>query len=258
MTLEITPSNVQLNSSLVRLLNATQTEIDNIITLANELRTDHATNKTTIDAMRTAVVELMADHATFKTVCDDMKTLVNDIRGKLNGDYMLTSPRLAIGSTATAVSNVEFGYIINGAPYYKAINAAGTAPGNDVIPQSKYGAVSLQIGTDGTVDVVEATGNATGYDSSALAIAGLPALAADHASMGTVTATKSDGAFTFGTTELGAANTTVAYTNGYGPFTTIGPAVSTSSPATLSASSPAAGPATLTAAAVTATVTKGK
>ena len=46
-----------------------------------------------------------------------------------------------------------------------------------------------------------------------LAAAALPAPAADHARMGYVTATKSDGTFTFGTTALNAANSTVAYTD---------------------------------------------
>ena len=53
--------------------------------------------------------------------------------------------------------------------------------------------------------------------------------------MGTVTATKSDGAFTFGTTDLNAANTTVVYTDGICVFAAIGAAVSTSAPATLTA-----------------------
>ena len=92
--------------------------------------------------------------------------------------------------------------------------AAGTAPGNDVIPQGTYGACAFDIGVDGTIDAIEATGNATGYASAALAAAGLPAPATGHARMGYVTATKSDGAFTFDTTNLNASNSTVAYTEG--------------------------------------------
>jgi hypothetical protein len=123
------------------------------------------------------------------------------------------SAALAIGSTNTAVATGAFTFDISGTGYSKTAVAAGTAPGNDVIPQSKYGAVALDIGADGTIDAIEATDNATGYNSAALAIAGLPAVAASHTRLGTVTAMKSDGNFTFGTTALNAASTTVAYTS---------------------------------------------
>ncbi len=85
--------------------------------------------------------------------------------------------------------------------------------------------MAFEIGVNGTVDAVEATANSTGYASAALAVAGLPAVATDHARMGYVTAMKSDGAFTFGTTDLNAANTTVAYTDLGTAFSLIGDAV---------------------------------
>ena len=153
-------------------------------------------------------------------------TLVNDIRAKLKGNYPVSRPALAIGSTTTAVSNVAFDFTIAGVRYSKAAVAAGTAPGNDVIPQSTFGAVAFDIGVDGTIDAIEAADNATGYASAVLAIAGIPAAAAGHARMGNVTATKSDGAFTFGTTALDAANTTVVYTDGETNLEAIGAAVS--------------------------------
>ena len=161
-----------------------------------------------------------------RDMANNLKTLVNDIRSKLQGDYILTSPALAIGSTTQNVANGAFDFTVNGKPYKKAAVTAGTAPGNDVIPQSKYGAVALDIGADGTIDVIEAGDNATGYTTAALAIAGVAAVAADHARMGYVTATKSDGAFTFGTTALNAANTTVAYTEADCAAVSIGSAVS--------------------------------
>ena len=146
---------------------------------------------------------------------------VDDIVAKLQGDYIITTPTLAIGSTATAVSNIAFNFIINGVPYLKAAVAAGTAPGNDVIPTGTFGAVALDINAAGTISAAESPANATGYASAALAAAALPAVAADKARMGYVTASKSDGAFTFGTTDLNAANTTVAYTNGDSAFAAI-------------------------------------
>lgn len=142
-----------------------------------------------------------------------LRSVVNNIYGALSGNYLVVQPTLSRGSTAQNVANVAFYYSIGGAVYYKAAVAAGTAPGNDVVPQAKFGAVAFDIGVNGTIDAVEAPANATGYASALLAAAALPAPAADHARMGYVTATKSDGAFTFGTTALNAANSTVAYTD---------------------------------------------
>lgn len=155
----------------------------------------------------------------------DIVTLVNDIRAKLKGDYNFALPGLVIGSTATAVANVAFDFIILGIRYTKAAVAAGVAPGNDVIPQATYGAVALDIVAAGTVTIAEAAANATGYASAALAIAGIPAVAAGKARMGTVTVIKSDGAFTFGTTDLDAANVTTVYTDSETAFEAIGDAV---------------------------------
>jgi hypothetical protein len=183
--------------------------------------------------VRDIVNELQADHATFKTVTDDLKTLLNSVRNTLAGDAVLGDAALAQGSTPANVANSAFYYLINGVLYLKAAVAAGTAPGNDVVPQNKYGAVALDIGADGTIDAVEATDNATGYNSAVLAAAALPAVASDHVRMGYVTAMKSDGNFTFGTTDLAAANTTVAYTDTGSALASVGAAVSSSSPASL-------------------------
>lgn len=154
----------------------------------------------------------------------------------LQDDGILGNPTLAGGSNADDVANAAFEYIINGNLYNKAAITTGTAPGTDVIPQSLYGACAFDIGTDGTVDAVPATDNATGYASAALAVAGLPAVAANHARMGWVTVTKSDGAFTFGTTNLNAANTTVAFTDAPSIIDNMSaPAAVTTSPISLSA-----------------------
>jgi hypothetical protein len=125
----------------------------------------------------------------------------------------ITDANLAIGSTKTNVATEAITYYINGDAYTASAVAAGTAPGDDVIPATKYGAVALDIGGDGTIDASEAYGNATGFTSAALAASALPPVADGHFRLGYVTASKSDGAFTFGTTDLDAANTTVAYTD---------------------------------------------
>jgi hypothetical protein len=181
-------------------------------------------------------------------VVSDIKTLVNDVRTKLTAfvdNGMLSSAQLAIGSSKPNVATALCMYTVSGVVYTKAAVAAGTAPGDDVVPQNKYGAVALDIGADGTIDAVEAPDNATGYDSAALAAAALPAVGAGHVRMGYVTAMKSDGAFTFGTTNLDAANTTVAYTSSAGVLAALGAAVPSSPPAALTASKPASAPATL-------------
>ncbi|MEE9311619.1 MAG: hypothetical protein V3V10_04325 [Planctomycetota bacterium] len=156
---------------------------------------------------------------------DQSSALANDIRAKLKGNYPVTKTGLAIGSTATAVATGALDFTVAGVRYSKAAVVAGTAPGNDVVPQSTFGAVALDIGVNGTIDAIEAAANATGYASAALAIAGIPVSASGHARLGTVTATKSDGAFTFGTTDLDAANTTVVYTDGETNLEAIGDAV---------------------------------
>lgn len=138
--------------------------------------------------------------------------LRDDVLKILAGDYLVTTPTLAIGSTPANVSTVAFTFVVNGVQYQKSAVAAGTAPGNDVIPQNTYGAVALDIGADGTIDVIEAADNATGYASAALAVAGIAAVAADHVRLGTVSVIKTDGAFTFGTTSLADAAATVVYT----------------------------------------------
>ncbi len=129
------------------------------------------------------------------------------------GDGMLITGGLAIGSNKDDVATGLCAFQIAGMSYANAAITTGTGPGNDVIPQGTYGAVALDIGINGTEDAIEAADNATGYASAALAVAGLPAVAAGHTRMGWVTATKSDGAFTFGTTEFDAANVTAVFTD---------------------------------------------
>lgn len=141
------------------------------------------------------------------------KAMLYDKDSSAMGDFIVSSAGLAIGSDAEKVSSTAFEYCINGTMYSKAAVTAGTAPGNDVVPQSKYGACAFDIGTDGTIDAVEAADNATGYATAAAAVADIPAVGADHVRMGYVTVIKSDGAFTFGTTQLSAANVTEVYTS---------------------------------------------
>jgi len=121
-----------------------------------------------------------------------------------------SSATLAVGTDPTQVKTAAFGYDLGGT-YYTKTAVDGTVPGDDVIPEDKYGAIALDIDNEGTITVAEATDNAAGYTTAALALAGLPAVDAGKLRIGTVTAMKSDGAFTFGTTSLSDAAVTEAY-----------------------------------------------
>ena len=87
---------------------------------------------------------------------DQSAALANDIRAKLKGSYPVTKTGLGVGSTATAVATSALDFTIAGVRYSKAAVAAGTAPGNDVVPQATFGAVALDIGVNGTIDAIEA------------------------------------------------------------------------------------------------------
>ncbi len=176
-----------------------------------------------LNNIQLVVNELQADHATYKTVVDA-------IIAKLQGNFIIGVPALAIGSTKPDCATALFHFMIGGKHYIKAAVAAGSGLGNDVIPQNKYGAVALEIGADGTIDAIEAAANATGYTTAALALAGIPAASSNHARIGTVSAIKSDGAFTFNTSDLDVANSTVVYTDA----TTLANAIADAAPATLS------------------------
>jgi len=165
-----------------------------------------------------------------RTVIVDLKALANALKASFTSGLM-SAPTLAIGSgDKTAVASALFYYMIAGTIYAKAADTAGTEPGNDVIPNGKFGACAFDIGINGTIDAVEAAANSTGYDSAALAIVGIPAVASAHVRMGTVTAKDTGEAFTFGTVALDHAGSTVAYTDGAVGIAIGGTTVSSSLP----------------------------
>jgi hypothetical protein len=133
---------------------------------------------------------------------------------KMSGTGVYTVANLRIGTTNTNVRTDAFNFAIAGTGYTKAAVAAGTALAGDNIPDGKYGAWALDIGADGTVDVVPATGNGAGtYTTSPLAIAGLPDVEAAHVRLGNTTASNAGAVFDPGTTALDAATVTEAYTS---------------------------------------------
>lgn len=119
------------------------------------------------------------------------------------GDRIISSPALAIGTTKSKVGYSAFRYKIAGVEYEKAANAVGEIPGDDVIVQAKYGAVALDIGVDGVVDVIEATNQAAAQFTTAVAaMAAVVAPAAGHVRIGYVTVVDDDSTFTFGTDDF--------------------------------------------------------
>jgi hypothetical protein len=127
----------------------------------------------------------------------------------------ITAPTLAIGtSNAAAVANSAFNYKgQDGRIRSKA--ATETALDGTDVPLGKYGAWLIEIDDDGTIAVQEAAANATGYNSSALAIDDLPGVTSGCIALGFVTAINTAAAFVPGTTLLSAATVTDTYTDGH-------------------------------------------
>lgn len=130
-------------------------------------------------------------------------------------EQYITSPGLAIGtSDTTKVLHSAFKYNINNDGYSK-VSSEVSFSGLDTVPQNKYGAFSLKIDEDGTITIAEASDNATGYNSEALAIDGLAEADNDSAYMGIVTVISTDsGGFVPGTTSLSDSAVTDTYTDG--------------------------------------------
>ena len=135
------------------------------------------------------------------------------LHGQYKDEQFITDPTLAIGaSDTTKVKHSDFDYEIQSKSYSKS--SSEVALTGSAIPAGLYGAWSLKIDTDGTITVTAAGDNATGYATPRIALDALGTADADSAYMGYVTVTKSDGAFTPGTTALNTANVTDTYTDG--------------------------------------------
>lgn len=135
------------------------------------------------------------------------------ITGRTTADGNLTSPGAVIGSTVQRVKNVAFDFQISSVAYTKAEVAAGSTLTATVVPQNKWGLFGFEIGVDGSIHSKDASGNATGYASEALALAAIPTPSASHILFMYITVMKSDGNFTGNTTALNAANVTCNYYN---------------------------------------------
>jgi hypothetical protein len=137
-------------------LEAIRTSVNELITLATELRTDHATtkatvdacrtaiieliddhatNKTTIDECRTAIIELIDDHATFKTVVDEVTAWAEALATKMNSDGGITDTDYDAVITADAPATLTAGDPTASAPTLTAPDpAAGPATITAAVP----------------------------------------------------------------------------------------------------------------------------
>ena len=139
---------------------------------------------------------------------------VSVVPDSVAGDFLVTASGLAIGTTKPNVANDACTVVIAGISASVSAVAAGTALAGSNVPINLYGAWRLQVSDDDTIDIVEAADNATGYATPEAAIAGLPALADNHTSLGTVTAMNTGGVFNPGTTDLDTGTVTEAYADG--------------------------------------------
>jgi hypothetical protein len=177
--------------------------------------------KTYLDELETLAEQNETSIGALITSTGETESLADDIRAKLKGNYLVSLPWLAIGTTPENVANIAFDFQIFGVKCSKDAVAAGTALSGDDVPAATYGAWRLEIRVDGTIDIVEAADNATGYADAELAIAGLPDVSDGHASMGVVTATNSDAVFSPGVTSLAAATVTATYADSQTAFQAI-------------------------------------
>ena len=125
---------------------------------------------------------------------------------------MSVATALSAATATDDVKNTAATIDIAGQAYAVAATD-GTAPGDDVIVAAKWGVVAFDVGVNGTIDAVEEAGQAADqHANEAAAIAAMEAQApeAGHVRIGYVTASKSDGTFTFGTDALVTAGTTTA------------------------------------------------
>lgn len=185
--------------------------------------------------VRDVVNELQADHATFKSVVDDAKALLNQLRKQmLYGCF--GNPGFVIDTNFDIKNGTAVYYTNGGTLKTLSANANFNTGTTKTITGSKFSAALLSVDASGNGVVTWA---ASSYDSEALAIAALPAVAATETALGYVTVQAHASGFTAGTDALasgtgGNVAAATTYYNSINPNAAqIGAAVSTSAPATL-------------------------
>jgi hypothetical protein len=227
--------------ALQAIFEAVDTELDALRTLANELRTDHATQKTSHDAMETLIEELHDDHATFKTSHDAMETLIEE----LHDDH--ATFKTAVDETKTFVDEIkdDFATILEGSGVVDVASIGADASASLTVTVTGAVLGDFALFSSG-VDLAGLIGTCyvSAADTVTINLENQTAGAIDLAS----TTWK---AKVFPAAAI-AAMTAAKPTAGPATLTATKPA---SGPATLTATKPASGPATITAAAVTESLT---
>lgn len=215
---------------------------DQMDELFNSVLTDLTAIKTSVDSTNTAVTELMADHATNKTIIDSIKQELN----RANASGCLSIGTLAISATPEKFKTTTTAYYrISGIQYSKAATDNLVFSAADTINKGTaaglyYGIWLVQINAAGTVSTKSPSADQV-YTSSALAIAALPAVDTGNIALGYILVqSKTGAAWTANTDDLtnGSDCQTATFTDTT-PLTAPA-AVSASSAATLSASTPTA------------------
>jgi len=133
---------------------------------------------------------------------------------KYLNDKVMSAARPSIGSTLTQVASVAFDFALDGVNYTKAAVAAGSALTATTVPTTKWGLFGWEVVAAGTVTSLDAAGNATGYNTEALAIAAMPSQTSNKIFFMYITVCRTgSGGFVGATTQLDDANTVVHYYN---------------------------------------------
>ena len=151
-----------------------------------------------------------------------------------NRDGVVTSPRLAVGSTAEDISHAAFDYRINDIHYSIALDATlilapgitgakSTTPGDYVIALDTWGGFKVYVNAAGTV-AVGCPATAMSYATNALveaAIEALPDKNSDYISIGKVVIEADGTTWTMGTDDLtqGSDNERVLFADASPSFT---------------------------------------
>ena len=153
-------STIRLNGALYQSFRRVVGWVNDAAALVNELRTDHATFKTTVDGLRTYLSDGLLVHGGLAISAGD----ATDFK-----------------TTATAV------YTIAGVTYTKAATDSLSFTAAHVVTAEKFGAILVQINAAGTVSTLvtaETQTTALDHDTEAEAIADLPAPAAGNVALG--------------------------------------------------------------------------
>lgn len=231
----------------------TKVTVDQLETLAEELGTDHGTTKVTVDQLETLAEELATDHETTRLLTADLKTLANNLRTYVADglNAIGTLAKNGAGDPAFKTTTTPI-FTINGVTTYTTISTntftSAYTVNTTATATTMWGVFLVQIAVTGTISTKAPSLDQT-YTTEASAIAALPTAATNNVSLGYITVnTSASATFTANTTQLVTGS--VANVKFYDTTIKSCPAViTTSAPATLTASgSITSGPATLTAA----------